>query len=139
MKRLLLILIVSATLSACDFFGTPVRPQVEPNPLCAEPRLESAFVFHNQAKDFFRSFYKTRKENELFFAWYATEDSMYMANSVRRCYDKKNKHFNAVKNLYRENKTLQRLIVQNMRQESQSMLSELYLEDYREIFVRDIQ
>ena len=28
---------------------------------------------------------------------------------------------------------------QNMRQESQAQLSELYLEDYRQIFVRDIQ
>jgi len=102
-------------------------------------RLESAFDFHKQAKDFYKSFYKTRKENELFFAWYSTEDSLYMANSIRRCYDKKNKHFNAVKNLYRKNNTLQRLIVQNMRQASQSNLSELYLEDYREIFVRDIQ
>lgn len=138
MKRLLTILFIAGFISACGF-GTPVRPRTKVNPLCAEPRLESAFDFHNQAKDFFRSFYKTRKENELFFAWYATEDSLYMANSIRRCYDKKNKHFNAVRNLYRENQTLQRLIVQNMRQESQSKLSELYLEDYREIFVRDIQ
>lgn len=138
MKRILIILFTAGFLTACGF-GTSTRPKTATNPLCAEPRLESAFDFHNQAKDFFRSFYKTRKENELFFAWYATEDSLYMANTVRRCYDKRNKHFNAVKNLYRENQTLQRLIVQNMRQESQSKLSELYLDEYREIFVRDIQ
>ncbi len=139
MKRLLILLLIASFLSSCEFLGARTQPKVQENPQCAEPRLESAFDYHNQAKDFFRSFYKTRKENELFFAWYATEDSLYMANSIRRCYDKRNKHFNAVKNLYRENQTLQRLIVQNMRTEPQSKLSELYLEDYRKIFVRDIQ
>ncbi|MFH2131703.1 MAG: hypothetical protein ABIK68_15120 [bacterium] len=138
MKRNLIILLIAGFLTSCGF-GTQSQPRMKTNPQCAEVRLESAFDFHNQAKDFFRSFYKTRKENELFFAWYAAEDSLYMANSIRRCYDKKNKHFNAVSNLYQKNQTLQRLIVQNMRQESQSRLSELYLEDYREIFVRDIQ
>ncbi|MBU2647467.1 hypothetical protein KKI24_22360 [bacterium] len=138
MKRNLIILLIAGFLTSCGF-GTQSQPRMKTNPQCAEVRLESAFDFHNQAKDFFRSFYKTRKESELFFAWYAAEDSLYMANSIRRCYDKKNKHFNAVSNLYNKNQTLQRLIVQNMRQESQSKLSELYLEDYREIFVRDIQ
>ena len=138
MKRLLIFVFAAGFLTSCGL-GTATQPQIKPNPSCAEVRLDSAFDFHNQAKDFYRSFYKTRKENELFFAWYSTEDSLYMANSIRRCYDKKNKHFNAVKNLYRKNNTLQRLIVQNMRQESQSKLSELYLEDYRDIFVRDIQ
>ncbi len=138
MKRILIILLSTGFLASCGW-GTASAPRIQVNPQCAEIRLESAFNFHNQAKDFYRSFYKTRKENELFFAWYSTEDSLYMANSIKRCYDKKNKHYNAVKNLFRKNNTLQRLIVQNMRQESQSKLSELYLEDYREIFVRDIQ
>ena len=138
MKRLLIILFIAGFLASCGW-GTPNQRPIKANPVCAEMRLESAFDFHKQAKDFYKSFYKTRKENELFFAWYSTEDSLYMANSIRRCYDKKNKNFNAVKNLYRKNNTLQRLIVQNMRQASQSNLSELYLEDYREIFVRDIQ
>ncbi|NQU62931.1 MAG: hypothetical protein HQ517_01410 [SAR324 cluster bacterium] len=138
MKRILIILLSAGLLTSCGW-GTASAPRMQVNPQCAEVRLESAFDYHNQAKDFFRSFYKTRKENELFFAWYSTEDSIYMANSIKRCYDKKNKHYNAVKNLYNKNSTLQRLIVQNMRQESQSKLSELYLEDYREIFVRDIQ
>jgi len=138
MKRILIFLLAASFLTSCGW-GTATRVPIQKNPSCAEVRLDSAFDFHNQAKDFYRSFYKTRKENELFFAWYSTEDSLYMANSIKRCYDKKNKHFNAVKNLYRKNNILQRLIVQNMRQESQSKLSELYLEDYREIFVRDIQ
>jgi hypothetical protein len=125
-------------LSACQIGGTapPREPVIQQ---CAEVRLSSAFDFHTKAKEFFSSYYKTRKESELFYAWYAAEDSMYMANSVRGCYDKRNKHFHAVSNLYSKNKTLQRLIAQNMRQDSQARLSELYLEDYRQIFVRDIQ
>ncbi len=138
MKRILIFIFTAGFLTSCSW-GTPTRTQIKISPSCAEVRLDSAFDFHQQAKDFHRSFYKTRKESELFFAWYSAEDSLFMANSIRRCYDKKNKHFNAVKNLYRKNNTLKRLIVQNMRQDSQSKLSELYLEDYREIFVRDIQ
>ena len=106
---------------------------------CAEPRLLASFDFHKSAKNFLSSYYKTRKESELFFSWYSMEDSVHMAKSVRACWDKRNKHFLAAKNVFQKNRVLERLIVQNMRQYSQSQLSELYLEDYHNLFVRDIQ
>ena len=106
---------------------------------CAEKRLDTSYDFHQKAKDFLASYYKTRKESELFFAWYASEDSVYMAQTIKKCFDKKNKHYFAVKNIYQKNDILQNLIVQNMRLDTQSQLSELFLEDYRKIFVRDIQ
>ena len=125
-------------LSACGLTAEPAaRKQIVVS--CAEARLDSSFYFHNSAKDFFQSYYKTRKESELFYAWYASEDSKYMANSVRGCYDRKNKHYHAVNNLMRKNDILQRLISHNMRHDAQAQLSELWLEKYREIFVRDIQ
>lgn len=138
MKRLTIFLLISVFLTACNF-GTAPRPTKRINFECAETRLNSSFDFHDLAKKYYRSFYKTRKENELFYAWYASEDSIYMARSVKSCYDKKNKHFHAIRNLFQKNLTLQRLITQNMRQESQAEISELYLEEYRKIFVRDIQ
>jgi len=138
MKRLLFFGLLLLYLPSCQWTGQ-TQSREATTLQCAEVRLSSAFDFHTKAKDFFRSYYRTRKESELFYAWYASEDSMYMANSVKGCYDKKNKHFHAVANLYQKNQTLQRLISQNMRQDSQSRLSELYLEDYRQIFVRDIQ
>ena len=138
MKRLVICCLTLILLSGCEWIsGTRRVELIEVQ--CAETRLDASFDFHNKAKDFFQSYYKTRKESELFFAWYASEDSIYMANSVRRCFDKKNKHYHAVRNLFQKNKTLQRLIVQNMRQDSQAQLSELYLDEYRDIFVRDIQ
>lgn len=138
MKKLLLFLAISLVFSGCEWLSSARRPeQVEIQ--CAEVSLTSSFDFYNRAKDFFQSYYKTRKESELFFAWYASEDSIYMARTVKRCFDKKNKHFHAVRSLYRKNSILQRLIVQNMRQDSQAQLSELYLDEYRDIFVRDIQ
>jgi hypothetical protein len=138
MKLLPVMAVLLFWLTACQLGGAP--PPRDPVTFqCAEVRLSSAFDFHTKAKEFFRSYYKTRKESELFFAWYAAEDSMYMANSVKGCHDKRNKHFHAVSNLFSKNQTLQRLIGQNMRQDSQARLSELYLEDYRQIFVRDIQ
>lgn len=124
--------------SGCEWLSQPRRQEVV-EIQCAETRLNAGFEFHTKAKEFFRSYYKTRKESELFYAWYASEDSNYMANSVRRCFDKKNKHFYAVRSLYQKNRTLQKLIVQNMRQDSQTQLSQLYLDEYRDIFMRDIQ
>ena len=106
---------------------------------CAEVRLGNSFEFHKTAKDFLASYYKTRKESELFFAWYAMEDSIYMAKSAKNCWDKRNKHFHAAKNILQKNRILHRLIVQNMRQVPQAQLSELYLNDYQKLFVRDIQ
>lgn len=106
---------------------------------CAEPRLESSFQFHEIAKDYLASFYKTRKESELFFAWYASEDSLYMAGTIKGCFDKKNKHYHAMKNILKRNDVLRGLIVQNMRVDHQAKLSELFLEEYRKLFIRDIQ
>lgn len=138
MKRFLIFSFLIVFLAGCEWAAQ--TRQVQPEEIsCAEVRLNSSFEFHNKAKDYFKSYYKTRKESELFFAWYASEDSIYMARSVRRCYDKRNKHFYAVRNLFKKNSILQKLIVQNMRQDSQARLSQLYLDEYRDIFVRDIQ
>jgi len=138
MRRLYFYIFSLILLSACGFMQEP-RARQPAVISCAEARLDSSFYFHNSAKEFFQSYYKTRKESELFYAWYASEDSRYVANSVRGCYDRRNKHYHAVNNLMRKNEILQRLISQNMRQDAQAQLSELYLEEYREIFVRDIQ
>jgi len=51
---------------------------------CSEPRLTASFDFHKNSREFLSSYYKTRKESELFFAWYASEDSVFMAKSVKK-------------------------------------------------------
>ncbi|MCP4296189.1 MAG: hypothetical protein GY786_11320 [Proteobacteria bacterium] len=107
--------------------------------VCADKRLNLAFDHHLRAKEFLSSFYKTRKESELFFAWYASEDSTHMAKSITNCFDRQNKHFYAVKNISKKNRVLKGLIVQNMRLDSQARVSELFLDEYQKIFVRDIQ
>ena len=138
MKRLIFCCLILFSISSCEWTAQ-TRRQQKVEIQCAELRLSTSFDYHNKAKEYFRSYYKTRKESELFFAWYASEDSKYMARSIRSCFDKRNKHFYAVRSLFQRNAILQRLIVQNMRQDSQSQLSEIYLEEYRDIFVRDIQ
>ena len=83
-------------LSSCNYS----EPQVIIVQSCAERLLDTSYALHARAKRIFASYYKTRRESELFYSWYATEDSTFMANSVRRCRDKKNKHFHAVKFSY---------------------------------------
>ena len=140
MKTKLSIIILGLFLSSCTMLGEPMTYDEKPVvKTCAEPRINASFQFHQQAKNFLSSFYKTRKESELFFAWYASEDSMYMAKTLKKCWDKKNKHYHAAQNVVERNLILRKLIVQNMRMDHQTDLSELFLEDYREIFVRDIQ
>lgn len=145
MKQLIGSILLILILTGCQFTraGQKARQQEENNAIrqlsCAEPRLSTSFEFHQKSKDFLASYYKTRKESELFFAWYASEDSVFMARSIRECFDKRNKHYHAVQNIFQKNRILQRLIAQNMRGDGQAQISELYLEDYRKIFVRDIQ
>ncbi len=132
-------------LVSCDFSRTVQRQKTVENARqryfgnCSELRLRSSFEFHENAKDYLASYFKTRKESELFFAWYSMEDSVYLARSVKNCWDKRNKHFYAAKNIFQKNRVLHRLIVQNMRQVPQAQLSELYLEEYQKLFVRDIR
>jgi len=131
---------LSLTLSGCSWLtDEDTAPRQRVKLLCAEPRLDNSFKFHTRAKEYLTSYYKTRKESELFFAWYASEDSDYMARTIRKCWDKRNKHYHAVKNMMRKNDILQKVIVQNMRHDSHTQISELFLDDYRKIFVRDIQ
>lgn len=145
MKRVIGVCMLAIAIAGCQFTraGQKARQQEEATMVrqmsCAEPRLLTSFEFHQKSKKFLASYYKTRKESELFFAWYASEDSVFMARSVRECFDKKNKHFHAVQNVLQKNTTLQRLIAQNMRSGGQAQISELYLDDYRKIFIRDIQ
>lgn len=137
---ILLLMALSFTATSCSMFaGESIQPKKRVKRSCAEPRLDNSFKFHIRAKEYLTSYYKTRKESELFFAWYASEDSDYMAHTIRRCWDKKNKHYHAVKNMVRKNGILQKVIVQNMRHDSQTQISELFLDDYRKIFIRDIQ
>lgn len=138
MRKLLILIVIATLASSCEWTASGQR--LEPIDIqCAELRLTASFEFYDKSRDFFQSYYKTRKESELFYAWYASEDSIYMARSIKNCFDKRNKHFHAVRSLMKKNSVLQRLIVQNMRQDSQADLSELYLDEYRDIFVRDIQ
>ncbi|OGG96738.1 MAG: hypothetical protein A2508_09625 [Candidatus Lambdaproteobacteria bacterium RIFOXYD12_FULL_49_8] len=140
MKKVLILLLITINLVACTTFSNEEDiPRKKMNLACAEPRLDSSFQFHDKAVGFLKSFYKTRKESELFFAWYASEDSLYMAHTIGKCFDKRNKHFHAMQNVVQKNEVLRRLIVQNMRQDSQAELSELFLDDYKKIFNRDIQ
>ena len=138
-------IVLLLSLTSCNFTKSGQQKSIaEAKPQqflrsCAETRLDSSFSFHKNAKDFLASYYKTRKESELFFAWYAMEDSVYLAKSVKSCSDKRNKHFHAAKNILQKNRVLHRLIVQNMRQVPQAQLSELYLGEYQKLFVRDIR
>ena len=140
MKNSLIISLLGLLLFGCSF-GDPIPdPTHKPVVLeCAQPRIQASLDFHSKAKDLLASYYKTRKEFELFFAWYATEDSNYMARAINKCFDKKNKHYHAIRNISKKNSILKKLIVQNMRSEDQALVSELFLEDYQKIFLRDIQ
>ena len=154
-KNLVLILVAGFFLSSCTWLRrvdeaeesvqeVTESKQVQNLPQnnergCANSRLKISYDLYGKAKDFFSSYYKTRKISELFYAWYSSEDSTNMAVSVGKCRDKRNKHFYAVKSLRKSNFNMQDLIVQNMRSENQTKINEIFMEEYRKIFPRDIQ
>lgn len=140
MKNLIyLSLLLGFFLVSCS--GGPILRQ-EPKVVevsCTESRLDTAYDFYEKSRGFLESFYKTRRESELYYSWYSSEDSVYMISTVKRCTDKRNKHFYAAQNLLRRNKAIQKLILGNMRTEDQAEVAGIFLENYRKIFPRDIR
>ena len=111
----------------------------EVSSICSRLRLDGGFQLYESSKKYLFDYYKNRQLKELFIAWYFSEDSKFLAMGVRKCPDKKNKHFYALKTLLRKNAIIQDLIAVNMRTAEHANLTEIYLDDYERLFPTDIK
>ena len=106
---------------------------------CSNRMVKGALTYHRNSKNYLKNYFISRTQTQLYYAWYAAEDSKYLADNVKKCRFKKNMHFNAIKNLNRMNYILQKTIARNLRSTDQNEIGELYFDEYRAIFPLDIR
>lgn len=105
---------------------------------CSERRLDAAGRLFDEAKAEAVEHYRIRIEQALHAAFYASQDSIILARSIRRCPDF-NRRFKAVAvDMIRSNILLQRVVKLNMRDPDPFVTITLLQDRYYEIFNSDI-
>ena len=106
---------------------------------CANPRIDLAFSLFDEAKLELATHYEDRDPNHLLDAYHLAGDSMSMARSVKKCRDRNITHFYAMKNLREKNRSLQRVVRLNMRDEDPGTLIDIYRDQYDKVMPNDIK
>lgn len=106
---------------------------------CADTKMNLAFDLYKRAKYYFGSYYQTRSATDIYFSWYAVQESNAVLNFLSLCKDKKNKHFLATENILKLNQELAKNIRLNLRTPSYGSLTLIFWEEYKKTFPRDIQ
>ncbi len=107
--------------------------------VCASTRIDQAYELYGEAKMKLAQHYDDRDSNHLLEAYYAASDSMALANTVAQCPDRQRSDFFAIKNLEGLNKSLQRVVRLNMRDEDPSNLIAIYRDQYYKVMPNDIR
>ncbi len=102
-------------------------------PPCADRVIDRAFTLYGEAKSGLALFMEEHNDNRLFQAYYAAWDSRSTARAVRRCWDRRRSHFNAMQNLDEMNSLLAHLIRMNMPDEDPGHMVAIYREQYERI------
>lgn len=102
-------------------------------PACADRVIDRAFILYGEAKSGFALFLEEHNDNRLFQAYYAAWDSRSTARAVRRCWDRRRSHFNAMQNLEEMNALLAHIIRINMPDADPGYMVAIYREQYERI------
>jgi hypothetical protein len=96
--------------------------------------MDRAFLLHGEAKAGLALFYDERDDHRLFQSYYAGVDSVQIARSVGRCWDRRISHYNAMRNLEDANRQLIRVIRRNLPDGDTAGLVSVYREQSAELF-----
>ena len=77
-----------------------------------------------------RSLIEELNDNRLYQAYYAAWDSRNTDNSVKKCWDRRVSHYNALQNLMGMNRELAQIILINMPDEDPGDMISIYREQY---------
>ena len=102
-------------------------------PSCANRVIQRAFDLYDDAKNRLTLFFKEQDDSYLYEAYYTSWDSRNISMSVRKCWDRRVSHFNAMKNLSQMNNDLARVIKINLPDEDPGALIAIYRENYKNI------
>lgn len=127
-------LLLAVFLSSCSPMGT--KQQIV---ICASVVVDQAYDFYEEAKIELARYYNNRDANHLFKAYYAAADSMTLARSLSKCPDRKQADFFAMKNLLDLNRSIQRVVRLNMRDDDPSNLIAIYRDQYYKVIPNDIK
>ena len=97
---------------------------------CADRAIERAFNLHEGAKTGLALYFEERSDNQLYQAFYAATDSVYESRRVKKCWDRRVSHYNAMQNLLEMNTALARVIRRNMPDDDRGELISVFREQY---------
>jgi uncharacterized radical SAM superfamily Fe-S cluster-containing enzyme len=75
-------------------------------------------------------YFEERSDNQLYLAFYAATDSVYESRRVKKCWDRRVSHYNAMQNLWEMNTALARVIRRNMPDDDRGELISVFREQY---------
>jgi len=140
MRNVLLILLgLIAFLSGCtkvtELTGLGKPPAIS----CAETLIDQAYGLYGEAKLELARHYDNRDSSHLFDAYYAALDSVLVARSVAKCPDRQKNDIHAIRNITKLNRTLQRIVRLNMRDDDPRGLLSVYRNQYELVIPNDIK
>ena len=97
---------------------------------CANRLIERAFNLHEDAKYGLALYFEERSDNQLFQALYAATDSVYESRKVKKCWDRRISHYNALRNLREINTALARIIRRNMPDDGRGEMISVFRDQY---------
>ncbi len=122
-------------LAGCAAAFRPAQAQLEG---CTQPRLITASLLYEEAKEQLAQFYRLRDDSQLFNAYFASGDSLRMARSTRRCFDFDDLARSDAVDLIRSNRLLRILVRSNMRDPNPGVVAGIYRDQYREVLKNEI-
>lgn len=97
---------------------------------CADSVIERAFNLHEDAKSGLALYFEERSDNQLFQAFYAATDSVYESRKVKKCWDRRISHYNALRNLQEMNTALAWIIRRNMPDDDRGEMISVFRDQY---------
>ena len=97
---------------------------------CADRVVSRAFQQYGEAKSGLALYFEELNDNRLYQAYYAAWDSRNTVNSVKKCWDRRVSHYNALKNLMDMNRELGKIILINMPDNDPGDMISIYREQY---------
>ena len=128
-RSLILFLSFGFVIQGCSEFAQMTGQETIRQP-CADRVVNRAFQQYGEAKSGLALYFEELNDNRLYQAYYAAWDSRNTVNAVKKCWDRRVSHYNALQNLMGMNRELAQIILINMPDEDPGDMISIYREQY---------
>jgi len=129
LRSLILLFSLGFVLQGCSEIAQ-MTGQETIRPPCADRVVNRAFQQYGEAKSGLALYFEELNDNRLYQAYYAAWDSRNTVSSVKKCWDRRVSHYNALSNLMGMNRELAQIILINMPDEDPEDMISIYREQY---------